>query len=67
MKAKIFFELKDNGDMSVTVHSLETCMDIIDTHISDMHAEDIEGHEYTITPVWLTDDEYEALGESESY
>lgn len=70
MKKKLYFELKDNEEMNVTCDSLEVCMDIIESHVYSNNTtpfDDIEGYEIIITPVMLTDEEYEALGESDSY
>ena len=68
---KLYFELRDNAEMCVTVHDLDTCKEIIDDHVfsgpkGDLD-EDVEEMEFTITPVYMTEEEYEALGESESY
>jgi len=65
MKKKIYYKLESNGDLSVTCHSLQNCNDIMESDVDDMRHEDIEGTVYTITPMYLTDKEYKALGEWE--
>lgn len=60
MEKKLYFKLSDNGDVSGIVMDLSDVMEWIKNDEFD------EGDqvEYTLIPVWLTDDEFENLPEA---
>jgi hypothetical protein len=60
---KLYYQLSDNADVSQITMSLEDCMEWIGT---DMHGvtENDDKREFTITPVWLTNEEYNKLPEA---
>ena len=63
MKKKLYFKLSDNADMSNVVMSLED----IKYHIEcDMEGQgDLSNDiEYTLSPIYLTDEEYNDLEEA---
>lgn len=60
---KLYYEVKNNEDLSATVDNLETAMILIE---GDMESQtDYDGLQYTITPVMMTDKEYDELPEME--
>lgn len=65
MEKKLYYELTDNADMSVTA-TLSDCMQIIDGHMSD-NGDQASEIEFTLNPCWLSDKEFRNLPESESY
>jgi len=65
MEKKLYYELEDNSDLCVTCSELKECFDIIETHLSDMSDNDKKYTEYSIRPKFLTDKEFEELGEWE--
>lgn len=63
MEKKLFYTI-DNGDTAMTAH-LDACMEVIKAESpskSDPGTDDIQ---WTITPVWLTDEEFESLPEAD--
>lgn len=63
MEKKLYYVI-DNGGREVTAH-LDSIIDIIKAESpskSDPGTDDIQ---WTITPVWLTDEEFENLPEAE--
>ena len=63
MEKKLYYRLEDNADLSVTCSELKECFDIIETQLSDMTDNDKKYTEYTIGPVFLTDKEFDDLGQ----
>lgn len=61
MEKKLYFTLSDNGDISGITMTLDGCMEWI------YNDEITEGDEteYTITPVWMTEEEFKNLPEAE--
>jgi hypothetical protein len=66
MDKKLFWLLEDNGDTSVTLPDLKSAIDIIESHLEVPQSE-LEQYQYTLTPVFMTDKEFENLPEAESY
>lgn len=67
MEKNLYWEVTDNAEMSVTVHDLPTAMQIIEINQKETKLEVDEELLYTLTPVYLTEQEYSELGESENY
>lgn len=60
MKREIYYQLSDGCDVCEVVMKLSTCIEWIK---ADEDTEDDE-REYTLKPIWLTEDEYENLPEA---
>lgn len=65
MEKRLYYQLTDQYEMDVTA-DLNSCMTIIEGHMWD-YTNGVDQNEFTLTPVWLTDEEYSAMPESESY
>lgn len=65
MEKTLYYELTDDYEMSVTA-DLKSCMDIIEAHMSE-YDNMLEQNIFHLEPKWLTDQEFEDLGESEDY
>jgi hypothetical protein len=64
MEKKLYYQYSDNSDVEKAImHNLEDCMNWIDADMEDANPD--EDREYTIIPVWLTDEEFESLPEAE--
>lgn len=66
MQKKLYWLVESNADLSVTCKELPTCTDLIKEDFEETEAEEKEQAEYTITPVWYTDEEYQELGEADN-
>lgn len=64
MKKKLFYQLSDGMDVSKIVMDLSDCMEWIKTDMEGKTEEETEDYEYTITPIWMTEDEFENLPEA---
>lgn len=66
MSKTLFYEVEDNGDLSNTVRSIDDCCEIIKGWIDDNRNSINEDPDvyFTITPVWMTEKEYEELEEA---
>jgi hypothetical protein len=62
---QLYYEVADNADMNITVHDLEMAFEVIEAEVAGISKEDLEEFQFTITPVFLTHEEYEALGEAD--
>lgn len=65
MEKKVYWLVSSNYDLSNHVADLETAMELIK---GDFDYQDEGGRievEYTIRPVWITEDEYEQLPEAD--
>ncbi len=60
---KLYWLVESNADLSNTVSGLSEAMHLIDTDYKDTEPEHLENTQYTLTPVWLTDEEYANLPE----
>ena len=59
MEKKLYWLVESNADLSNTVQNLEQAKELIQGDFDN--EEEKEEVEYTITPIYLTDEEYEAL------
>lgn len=64
MEKKLYYELSDNADVSKIVMELSGCMAWIEGDMAGVTEKDDDEREYTITPVWMTDDEFANLPEA---
>jgi hypothetical protein len=68
MEKTLYWLLESNGDLSVTVQDIATAKDIIEGDFANESEDgkfEIDDLQYTVTPVMLTQAEYEALGEQD--
>ncbi len=65
MEKKTYWLVSSNGDVSVTCTNLTQCQEIIEIDFESLDQEGKEETVYTITPLLLTDEEYENLPEAE--
>ena len=64
MQKEIFYNLSDNADLSnLTLHDLDAVKEYIETDMGNIDPEDREKVVYTITPVLMTQDEFDNLPE----
>lgn len=63
MKKKLYYQLSDNADTSHVTMALSGCMSWIDGDMDGVSEEDSKEFEYTITPIWMTEDEFNNLPE----
>ena len=61
---KIYFLVEDNEDLNLICDRLVEIMRLIKTDLEDLK-EDDEPHQFIITPVWLTEEEFANLPEHE--
>ena len=64
MEKKLYFKLSDGVDASNIVMDLSGCMEWIKGDVDGVAEEDSEDYEYTLVPVWLTDEEFNNLPEA---
>lgn len=63
MEKTIYYRVESNGDLSATVNNIETAAELIK---GDMESQDdLDDLVYTIMPILLTQEEYDALPEME--
>lgn len=67
MEKKLYYQLSDNADVSRIVMKLSGAMTWIEEDMKEFPAGTPEDEmpEYTITPLWLTDEEFDNLPEAE--
>ncbi len=65
MEKKLYYQLSDNADVSKIVMELSGCMTRIEEDLKEVPEEDVKEFEYTITPIFLTDEEFANLPEDE--
>lgn len=65
MEKKLFWRIESNEDTSLTVDNLPTCQTIIETDIEGRPQSELEELQFTITPIFLTEDEYADLPEAD--
>lgn len=66
MEKQIYWLVESNGDLSVTVPDIKSAKEIIEGDFANEHEGgifDIEDLQYTIKPVMLTKEEFDALEE----
>lgn len=61
---KLYWLLESNGDLSVTCPDFIAINNLIEGDMQDLTQEEKEETQYTITPVWYTDEEYSNLPEA---
>ncbi len=64
---QLYWLVESNGDLSVTTHDLTTCKDIIENDYSvqgEGGLYDVDDLQYTIKPIMITQEEYDALPEA---
>lgn len=61
---KLYWLVESNADLLMTVADLETCSHLINEDFSTLDEDEKKETEYTLTPVWYTDEEYEKLPEA---
>lgn len=64
---KLYYELSDGADVSGLTMELSGCVTWIEEAMKDLSeaTPEAEVPEYTLTPVWLTDEEFTNLPEAE--
>jgi hypothetical protein len=67
MEKKLYYQLSDNADVSKIVMELSGAMTWIEEEMKEHTPATPEDDlpEFTITPIWLTDEEFNNLPESE--
>ena len=65
MDKKLYFKFSDNQDVSGVTMSLDGCMAWIHADLEGVPVEDISEFEYTITPVYMTEEEFRNLPEAD--
>jgi hypothetical protein len=61
---QLYWEINSNEDLCVTCSSTDECMALLQSDFESFNESEREGLEYTITPIWLTQAEYEGLPEA---
>lgn len=64
MEKKLYWLLEDNADLSVLHVSLPDCQNQIEAEFASLSDDDKLETQYTITPTYLTDEEYLELQEA---
>lgn len=62
---KLYWLVESNADLSMTVGDLETCQHLINEDFITLDEGERQQAQYTLTPVWYTDEEYAKLPEAE--
>jgi len=65
MEKKLYYQFSDNNDVSNVIMDLSGCMEWINADLNGVSPEDISEFEYTIKPIYLTDEEVASLPEAE--
>lgn len=65
MEKKLYYNIQNNADLSMTVKDVNCLKNIMDGDFHDLTQEQIEEYEYTITPVFMTDKEFRNLPEAD--
>jgi hypothetical protein len=68
MEKKLYFKLSDSGDVGNVVLALDGCMEWIKNDTDNYNHEIMEEKdfpEYTLVPVWMTEEEFDNLPEAE--
>jgi len=61
MQKTLYWLVENNIELSYTVQNLEAAKDLIEGDFDNCDEEEKLEVQYTITPTYLTDEEYEAL------
>lgn len=62
---ELYYKLEDNGDMSCVCKTSSEASEIMDGYLSDWEPDKVEEVFFTITPVYMTESEFNALPEGE--
>lgn len=65
MGKKLYYQLSDGGDYENIVMELSGCMSWIEGDMEANYNEGDELPEYTITPIWMTEEEFNNLPEGD--
>ena len=65
MQKKLYYQLSDGMDVSKIVMGLSGVVAWIEGDMEGKTEEETEDYEYTITPVWMTEEEFKNLPEAE--
>lgn len=61
---EIYYKLSDNADLNgLYLASMREVSEHIEMDLGDIHLSDIENVQYTITPVYMTKEEFDNLPE----
>lgn len=63
MDKKLYWTIS-NGDTSYTM-TLGGCLELIKSETGGLDEFDLEDVEYTLAPVWMTDEEFDNMPEAE--
>jgi len=62
MEKKLYWLVESNSDLSVTTSRIEDCQTLIENDFKEnSDGYDVEDFQYTITPLMLTQEEYDNL------
>lgn len=61
----MYWLIESNEDTSITVIDLPTCQTIIEAEIESRPQDELEGLQFTITPTFMTEKEFEELPEAD--
>lgn len=62
---ELYYRLEDNGDMSCVCETIHEATLIIEGYTLDWEPDKVEEIFFTITPVYMTETEYNALGDAQ--
>jgi hypothetical protein len=66
MEKKLYYKFSDGGSYSEVVMQLEDAFETIKAEVELSEGdEEYEEYEYTLVPVWLTEEEYNNLPEAD--
>lgn len=63
MEKDLYFRLEDNADMDITLQSMRQVYEAIELDIADIEPAERENVFYTITPVYMTYEEFNNLSD----
>lgn len=58
---KLYWQIESNIDLSVTVPSLMHVQQVIHIDFNELNEEEAHDVQYTVTPIWLTNEEYSKM------
>lgn len=62
---KLYWLIESNGDLSVTCNNLQQCQELLKEDFDSLDVTEQMESQYTITPMWYTDEEKENLPDAE--
>ena len=63
MEKTLYWLVEDNADLSTTTNNLQSAKFIISEDFESLNSEEKKEVEYTLTPTYLTEEEYLSLPE----